>query len=212
MPLNLRHSTLNHSMRLGIFGGSFDPVHNGHLALARACQQQVGLDEVWFMPTSVQPLKAHGPHAVDIHRVEMLRLATGDEPAWRVCTLEVERGGRSYTVDTLRRLHEELPEAELFFLIGADALRDVAQWKEPREIFRLATPLVVHRPGEAQPDLAALEALCTKTTRPQIVNMPLVDISSTEIRWRVAEGESVVSDTPISVSNYISEHNLYAAG
>src|SRR6476646_11695436 len=89
-PLSL-DSWLLTPMRLGIFGGSFDPVHNGHLALARACQQQVGLDEVWFMPTAVQPLKKHGPHAVGIHRVEMLRLATGDEPAWRVCTLEVER-------------------------------------------------------------------------------------------------------------------------
>src|SRR4051812_2585438 len=97
--IGTQHSTFDTQplMRLGIFGGSFDPVHNGHLALARACQRQVGLDEVWFMPTAVQPLKAHGPHAVDTNRVEMLRLATGDEPAWRVCTLEVERGGRSYT-------------------------------------------------------------------------------------------------------------------
>ena len=142
----------DHSMRLGIFGGSFDPVHNGHSALARACQQQIVLDEVWFTPTAVQPLKARGPHAANNDRVEMLRLATANEPAWRVCTLEVERGGRSYTVDTMRRLHEELPEAELFFLIGADALRDVAQWKEPRELFRLAAPLIVHRPGEAPPD------------------------------------------------------------
>jgi nicotinate-nucleotide adenylyltransferase len=196
-------------MRLGIFGGSFDPVHNGHLALARACQQQVGLDEVWFMPTAVQPLKAHGPHAGDSDRVEMLRLAMADEPAWRVCTLEVERGGRSYTVDTMRRLHEELPEAELFFLIGADALRDVAQWKEPREIFRLATPLIVHRPGEAQPDVAALGALCTRATQRRIVNMPLVDVSSTEIRRRIAAGESIASLTPRAVIDYIAQHRLY---
>jgi nicotinate-nucleotide adenylyltransferase len=196
-------------MRLGIFGGSFDPVHNGHLALARACQQQVGLDEVWFMPTAVQPLKAHGPHAGDSDRVEMLRLATADEPAWRVCTLEIERGGRSYTIDTLRQLHEELPEAELFFLIGADALRDAAQWKEPREIFRLATPLIVHRPGEAQPDLAALGTLCAPETQPQIVNMPLVDVSSTEIRRRVAARETIDSLTPVAVGEYIAQHKCY---
>jgi nicotinate-nucleotide adenylyltransferase len=196
-------------MRLGIFGGSFDPVHSGHLALARACQQQVGLDEVWFMPTAVQPLKARGPHASDGDRVEMLRLATVDEPAWRVCTLEVERGGRSYTVDTLRQLHEELPESELFFLIGADAIRDVAQWKEPREIFRLATPLVVHRPGEAPPDLVTLGALCTNATQPQIVNMPLADVSSTEIRRRVTVGESIDSLTPTAVTQYIAAHGLY---
>jgi nicotinate-nucleotide adenylyltransferase len=198
-------------MRLGIFGGSFDPVHDGHLALARACQRQVALDEVWFMPTAVQPLKARGPRAGDSDRVEMLRLATADQPAWRVCTLEVERGGRSYTIDTMRQLHEELPEAELFFLIGADALRDVTKWKEPREIFLLATPLVVHRPGEAQPDLAALGALCTKATQPQIVNMPMVDVSSTGIRRCVAVGESIESLTPKTVREYIAQHKLYVA-
>lgn len=198
-------------MRLGIFGGSFDPVHNGHLALARACQQQIALDEVWFMPTAVQPLKARGPHASDGDRVEMLRLATVDASNWRVCTLEIDRGGRSYTIDTMRQLHEELPEAALFFLIGADALRDVSQWKEPRELFRLATPLVVHRPGEAEPDLATLRALCTDETMPQIVNMPLVDISSTEIRRRAAAGESIESLIPKSVEEYIAVHGLYRA-
>ncbi|HEX4413706.1 MAG TPA: nicotinate-nucleotide adenylyltransferase [Lacipirellulaceae bacterium] len=196
-------------MRLGIFGGSFDPVHNGHLALARACQRQVALDEVWFMPTAVQPLKARGPHASDSDRVEMLRLATLDEPAWRVCTLEIERGGRSYTIDTMRQLREELPEAMLFFLIGADALRDVAQWKDPREIFRLATPLVVHRPGEAQPSLETLGALCTSSTQPLVVNMPLVDISSTEIRRRVGAGDSIESFTPEAVAQYIAARELY---
>ena len=83
------------------------------------------------MPTAIQPLKHGGPHATDTQRVEMLRLATSDESSWRVCTLEIDRGGRSYTVDTLRQIHEELPEAQLFFLIGADALRDVPRWKEP---------------------------------------------------------------------------------
>jgi nicotinate-nucleotide adenylyltransferase len=196
-------------MRLGIFGGSFDPVHSGHLALARACQQQATLDEVWFMPTAVQPLKASGPQARDSDRVEMLRLATAENPAWRVCTLEIDRGGRSYTIDTMRQLHEELPEASLFFLIGADALRDVAQWKEPREIFRLATPLIVHRPAEAPPDLATLGALCTSATQPRIVDMPLVDISSTDIRRRVAAGELIASLTPSAVREYIAQHRLY---
>src|SRR6185295_16446915 len=106
-------------MRLGIFGGSFDPVHNAHLALARACQQQARLDEVWFTPTAIQPLKRKGPRAPDSCRLEMLRLAIGDNAAWRVCTIEIDRGGFSYTVDTLRQIREELPDAALFFLIGA---------------------------------------------------------------------------------------------
>jgi nicotinate-nucleotide adenylyltransferase len=197
------------TMRLGVFGGSFDPVHNGHLALARACQHQAALDEVWFMPTAVQPLKARGPHADDKDRIEMLRLATADEPAWRVCTLEIERGGRSYTIDTMRQLHEELPEATMFFLIGADALRDVTQWKEPRELFQLATPLIVHRPGEPEPVVGTLEELCTNTTQPQAVNMPAVDVSSTEIRRRVAAGDSIESLAPRAVSDYIVRHKLY---
>ena len=90
-------------MRLGIFGGSFDPVHNGHLELARCCQREAALDEVWFMPTAIQPLKHAGPQATNQQRLEMLRLAVEHEPAWRVCTLEIDRGGYSYTVDTLRR-------------------------------------------------------------------------------------------------------------
>src|SRR4029079_13505788 len=138
-------------MRLGIFGGSFDPVHNAHLAIARACQQQARLDEVWFTPTAIQPLKHNGPRATDAHRLEMLRLAIRDKPSWRVCSIEIDRGGFSYTVDTLRQIGEELPDADLFFLIGADALQDVVKWRAPQEIFRMATPLVVCRVGQPSP-------------------------------------------------------------
>src|SRR5262245_9119473 len=139
-------------MRLGIFGGSFDPIHNGHLALARACQSAATLDEIWFTPTAVQPLKRKGPQATDAQRLEMLKLALEEneslssEPGrprprsapptnWRTCTLEIDRGGLSYTIDTLRQIHTELPEAELFFLMGADAVREVPRWKEPKQIF-----------------------------------------------------------------------------
>ena len=196
-------------MRLGIFGGSFDPVHNGHLGLARACQEQAALDEVWFMPTATQPLKQKGPHASNADRVEMLRHATENESAWRVCTLEVDRGGVSYTVDTLRQLHEELPEAALFFLIGSDAIRDVAQWKEPGEIFRLATPLVVHRAGAPPADLAPLAPLCTKETQARLIELPALDVSSSEIRTRLAAGDSIDGLAPPSVVEYIATNHLY---
>ncbi|MEX2307159.1 MAG: nicotinate-nicotinamide nucleotide adenylyltransferase [Pirellulales bacterium] len=214
-------------MRLGIFGGSFDPVHKGHLALARACQLAAALDEVWFTPTAIQPLKHRGPHATDVQRVEMLNLAIENEVSepgrghhpsrmvvprlsWRVCTLEIDRGGLSYTVDTLRQIHVELPEAELFFLLGADALRDVPQWREPAEIFRLAVPLIVHRAGQPEPDLAALTPLCTDETGPRIVEMPLVDISSSEIRRRIAAGQSIANLVPPAVAAYIGEHDMYS--
>jgi nicotinate-nucleotide adenylyltransferase len=139
----------------------------------------------------------------------MLRLAIGDEDSWRVCTLEVDRGGKSYTVDTLRQLHEELPEAALFFMIGSDALRDVVRWKEPEEIFRLATALVVHRSGEPQPNLSALVSLGTDTTQPRLVEMPAVDVSSTEIRRRIAAGKEIEGLVPPVVADYIVRHNLY---
>lgn len=196
-------------MRLGIFGGSFDPVHNGHLALARACQTQAGLDEVWFMPTAVQPLKQHGPHATDTQRLEMLQLAINSEPGLRISKLEIDRGGVSYTIDTLRQLDEELPDAVLFFLMGADAVHDAPHWREPRAIFALATPLVVHRAGEPEPDLVALRTLCAPNKQPHLVEMPSVDISSTEIRRRAAAGAPLDGLVPPAVATYIAAHRLY---
>ncbi len=196
-------------MRLGIFGGSFDPVHNGHLALAHACQHQTALDEIWFTPTAVQPLKQRGPHATDAQRLEMLQLAIAPEPSWRVFKREIERGGLSYTVDTLRQLDEELPDAVLFFLMGADAVQDVPHWREPRDIFRLATPLVVRRPGEPEPDMAALRAVCAENKQPRLIEMPAVDASSTEIRRRAAADEPLDGLVPPSVAAYIAAHDVY---
>jgi nicotinate-nucleotide adenylyltransferase len=213
-------------MRLGIFGGSFDPVHNGHLALARACQQQAGLDEIWFTPTSIQPLKAAGPHATDRQRVEMLNLAiaspnesiksgaSSDLPksaTWRACTMEIDRGGRSYTIETVRQLHEELPDAELYFLLGADAARDVPHWLEPVDIFRLAMPLIVHRAGEPSPNLAALAAFCPSERPPKLVEMPPANVSSSEIRRRIAAGKPIDDLVPAAVANYIVRNSLYRA-
>ncbi len=196
-------------MRLGVFGGSFDPVHNGHLALARACQQQAALDEVWFTPAAIQPLKHQGPHASDAQRVEMLRLATEEESTWRVCTLEIDRGGFSYTVDTLRQIRIELPDADLFFLLGSDAVRDVPHWKEPREIVRLATPLVVHRAGQPETDLSTLASLCTGEAQPRLVEMPAIDVSSSKIRRRIANNEPVDCLLPVGIAAFIAQQTLY---
>lgn len=196
-------------MRLGIFGGSFDPVHYGHLELARACQQQAALDEVWFTPTAVQPLKQHGPTASDADRVEMLQLAIADEPTWRVCKLEIDRGGLSYTVDTIRQTHEELPEAVLYFLMGADTVRDVPQWRKPAEIFRLATPLVVRRAGAVDPDMSTLKVFSNTEREPRLIEMPQIDVSSRDIRRRAALGESIDGLIPDAVCQYIRRSRLY---
>jgi nicotinate-nucleotide adenylyltransferase len=196
-------------MRLGIFGGSFDPVHNGHLELARCCQRQAALDEVWFTPTAIQPLKYGGPQATNRERLEMLHLAIDNEPSWRVCTLEIERGGFSYTVDTLQQIHTELPDAKLFFLMGADAVRDVPHWKEPAEIFRLATPLIVCRAGQPQPDLSALKQICPADHQSQLIDMPAMPESSTEIRRHIATGKSVEEFVPSEVCMFITRHKIY---
>jgi nicotinate-nucleotide adenylyltransferase len=210
------------------------------LELARACHEEAMLDEVWFTPTAIQPLKHGGPQASDVDRIEMLRLAIesvatdSSEPrprfavcppdstelaevrprispqfTWRVCTLEIDRGGFSYTVDTLRQIHEELPEAKLFFLMGADALRDVPNWKTPAEIFRLATPLVVRRAGEPPPELFSIQAMCPAENQPLQIAMRLVDVSSSEIRRRLAAGETLEGLVPQAVADYITAHGLY---
>lgn len=196
-------------MRLGIFGGSFDPVHNGHLALAGACHDQEGLDEVWFTPTAVQPLKQRGPHATDAQRLEMLQLGIQPELSWRVCKLEIERGGVSYTLDTLRQISEEIPEGVLFFMLGADAVQDVPHWHKPREIFSLATPLIVNRAGQPEPDLTALQTICAPNKQPKRIKMPAIDVSSSEIRRRAAAGEPLDGLVPPAVANYITSHLLY---
>lgn len=187
-------------MRIGLFGGSFDPVHNGHLTLAACCAEQGGLDAVWFVPAALQPFKLGGPVASDADRVAMLRLAIAGTPGREVSTLEIDRGGVSYTVDTLRQLQAELVGIELFFLMGADTLRDLPGWREPDEVLRLATPMVVQRPGEA--DIV--------TDVPHLrVEMPPMDISSSDIRKRIATGESIEGLLPASVAAYIDENGLY---
>ncbi|HVT29520.1 MAG TPA: nicotinate-nicotinamide nucleotide adenylyltransferase [Lacipirellulaceae bacterium] len=215
-------------MRLGIFGGSFDPVHHGHLALARACQRHAALDEVWFIPAAIQPLKETGPHATDAQRIEMLNLAIASEPCaaptgepgrplprpnnrptWHVCTLEIDRGGLSYTVETLQQIHFELPDAQLFFLLGADAAHDAPRWREPAGIFRLATPLIVRRADQPEPNLDALAALCPPNQKPQLVEMPAIDVSSTEIRRRVAAGQPIENLVPTAVADYIEFSRIY---
>jgi nicotinate-nucleotide adenylyltransferase len=200
-------------MRFGLFGGSFDPVHLGHLELARCCEQQAGLDEVWFIPAATQPLKRHGPVASDAQRMKMLRLAVADRPTWKVSRMELERGGVSYTVDTLLRLHDHLPEDDLFFMMGADALRDFPTWHKPREICQLATPVVVARAGQPLPDFDALLPVCSpervEEIRAMQVTMPEVPIASSSIRSMIAQGDDVSSMVPSAVLAYIQQENLY---
>ena len=200
-------------MRLGLFGGSFDPVHLGHLALARCCQQQAELDEVWFIPAAQQPLKHSGPVATDTERLEMLTLATADEPTWQVSQLEIDRGGVSYTVDTLRQLSKAVPTAELFFMMGADALHDLPSWYEPAEICRMAMPLVVARAGEPPLNFDVLLSVCpperVDAIRAAQITMPDTPIASSTIREMLSRGDDVRDLLPNAVFEYVDAKRLY---
>jgi nicotinate-nucleotide adenylyltransferase len=200
-------------MRVGIFGGSFDPVHYGHLLLAESCREQCKLDCVWFMPAAVPPHKRNRDLSPAKDRVEMLELALVGNETFRVSTMEIDRGGLSYTVDTLAELHQQDPNAEWFLLMGADSLQDLATWREPEQICRLAIPVAVRRAGSPEPDLKLLAEAVTPARLQVIqqhqVEMPAVDYSSSRIRDRVAAGKSIRFQTPRAVEKYIETQGLY---
>src|SRR4029077_3920571 len=127
-------------MRLGLLGGSFDPVHYGHLILAESCREQCRLDAVWFVPAAIPPHKQNNKLSAPANRIEMLKLAIGGHEAFSVYTGEIDRGGVSYTVDTLQQLHDQEPQCELFFLMGADSLADLPTWRQPERNFSFVIP------------------------------------------------------------------------
>jgi nicotinate-nucleotide adenylyltransferase len=207
-------------MRLGIFGGSFDPVHVGHLQLAATCREHAALDEVWFMPAARQPFKLQGPRATDDDRYAMLELALADQRQMRVSRIELDRAGISYTVDTLRVIAAKQPSSELFLLLGEDALIDLPTWREAEEVCRLAAPLITARAGETREDKLAIDfnRLNGVASKEQIDQMRALkidvrpaDVSSTTIRHRIAEGRSISGLVPPDVAEYIMAHRLYLA-
>lgn len=207
-------------MRLGVFGGTFDPVHYGHLLLAESCREQLNLDEVWFLPTAIPPHKRSRELAPAEARAEMLELALAGYPPFRVSRYEIDRGGVNYTVDTLAELARQDPTRELYFLMGADSLRDLPSWKEPARICESATVVVVERAdarnGSDAPSTIDLSPLAEVLSGEQLVRieahrvrMPRVDLSSSEIRQRVSAGHSIRYRTPRAVEAYIAAHALY---
>ena len=191
-------------MKLGIFGGTFDPVHHGHLIVAEYVRETVGLDRVVFIPTMISPHKAETPISAAVHRLAMLREGVKPNPFFYVSDMEIERGGVSFTVDTLRLLGEAHAGDELFLLIGADNLRDFRTWKEPGEIVKRARIIVMNRPGFAAPgdDLSLPKDVIQCL-------VPSIDISATEIRRRVQKGLTIRYLVPLSVSRYIDRQRLY---
>jgi len=205
------------NLKIGVFGGSFDPVHYGHLLLAQQCLESAGLDRVLMVPAAHSPLKSRSPVADAKARVEMLQLAIADHPQLAISTLEIDRGAISYTVDTLRALHESSPQDQWFVMMGLDALLDFPRWHQPQEILQLAQLLVVNRPtasgamaAEAWRTLADLvteEQL--DAIRSSLVDSQQFDFSSTDLRQRSATGRSLRFRTPRAVEMYIESQGLY---
>ncbi len=189
-------------MRVGLFGGSFDPIHVGHLLAASESADRLALDRVEFVTAARPPHKR--PVAPAECRHEMVVLATVSDPRFFASRLELDYAGPSFTVDTLRRAKKRWPEAELFFITGADAYRDVATWKEPEALFSLATMVAVSRPGY---DLTRLDPFFRR--RVVLLEIPGYEVSSTEVRRRIAAGHSIRYLVPREVEVYIEKHRLY---
>ena len=184
-------------MRLGIFGGTFDPPHLGHLLVAIDAYEALALDRLVFVPTGRQPLKADIATAPAAARLAMMHRLVGDDPRLAVSSIEIDRDGLSFTVDTLKAFADEAPQSERYFLLGADAWRSFPRWRAPDEIMRLATVVVLTR-GEEPPKNA-----------PRIVPVRRIDVSSTEIRSRVRSGLSLRGFVPEAVRAYIEGNGLY---
>ena len=206
-------------MRLGIFGGTFDPPHVGHLLAASDAFEHLALDRLLFVPAAIQPLKANRATAPGVHRLEMVRLTTGTDTRFGVDPVELNREGLSYSVDTLREFARQYPSAELFFLVGADVLSSFAQWRDPQIVLELATLAIMTRRAKNDDQLlddrllkwqrrsSTLDAeLARRTTR---VATRRFDVSSTEIRERVREGKSIHGFVTDAVAEYIGSHGLY---
>jgi len=197
--------------RIGIFGGAFDPPHNAHVALARSALAQLNLDELRILPTGQAWHKAHGLSAAE-HRLAMAQLAFGDLPHTRIDDRETRRAGPSYTLDTLRELQDEQPQAQWMLLLGADQAKALPSWHGWQEILSRAIVCVAHRPDEADPDGRFDPALLPGLpagARFASIDLPPTDLSATEIRARAARGEVLNGLVPPAVARYIDLHHLY---
>jgi nicotinate-nucleotide adenylyltransferase len=184
-------------------GGTFDPIHHGHLVAASEVASVFGLDEVVFVPTGVPWQKSSDEVSPAEHRYLMTVIATASNPRFTVSRVDVDRPGKTYTIDTLRELHQQRPDAELFFITGADALAQILSWKDAAELWSLAHFVGVTRPGHTLSD----------TGLPQdgvsLLEVPAMAISSTDCRARVAAGEPVWYLVPDGVVQYIAKYHLY---
>lgn len=198
-------------MRRGILGGTFDPIHTGHLILAQEVLWRLGLDEVWFVPTGEPWMKRGQRLTSKEHRKAMVQLAIETNERFRLSTIEMDRPGETYTVDTLEELRAgDMRDDDVLFIMGVDTLNSMHRWKAPERILELAQLVVALRPGHGPLDLKTLEAIDpTIGERLMTVHLPLIEISGTELRRRATAGEPYRYLVPDAVGEYIEEHELY---
>lgn len=197
--------------KVGIMGGTFNPIHNGHLFLAEHAYEQAGLDHVLFMPTKNPPHKADMKIIPTEHRINMVRLAIKNNPSFILSDLELNRPGITYTSDTLKVLKENEPDTEYYFIVGGDSLMMMSHWMDPQTVFRLSTIVAGGRAQCSQEQLEEQVKYLENAYDGKIIllDMPLLEISSEKIRNRVTKGESIRYYVPDEVISYIKEYELY---
>lgn len=199
--------------RIGVFGGTFNPVHLGHLILAQDALEAFDLSRILFVPCNLPPHKDAGHLISAAHRAAMLEKALEDNPDFEICDLEIRRGGTNYSIDTIRHLRKIYPRHELFFIIGSDSLLELHQWKEIDELLNLCQFAIFIRPGfdlkKADSRNLKLAPALSQSLLKNVVAVHQVDISASDIRHRIAEGMSIRYLVPNAVEIYIAEHNLY---
>ena len=200
-------------MKLGVLGGTFDPIHNGHIAAAAAAEQTLGLEAMMLIPSRIPPHRHDPVGATSEQRYEMAQLAADGRAGWTASRIELDREGPSYTFDTLTELSE--PSTQIFFITGADAFAEIATWSRYPAVLDLANFVVVSRPGITLDSLrervpSAFRDRPSAQTRVILVEAPTPDISSTDIRRRVRAGHSLSGFVPDPVARYIAAHRLYS--
>lgn len=200
------------TVKLGILGGTFDPIHLGHLIIAEEARNRLDLEKIFFIPTGEPWMKMPRRISPAVHRVEMVHLAIASNPFFELSLIEVEREGPSYSVDTIAALRQQQFKAELYFILGQDSLADLLAWREPQRLVQMCYLAVAPRLGSPF-NISALEKAIPGVSRRIIpVDTPLIDITSTDIRQRAGKGLSLRYLVPPAVERYILRHKLYAAG
>jgi nicotinate-nucleotide adenylyltransferase len=196
-------------VRLGIFGGTFNPPHLGHLVCAQEAYLQLGLDRVMLMPARIPPHKAVDDEPGAEHRLELCRRAVDGDERFTVSDLEMRRDGPSYTVDTLEELHSQDSDTEMFLIVGGDVAAGLPRWHEPERVLSLATPAIAKRRGTPRPVIEEALGTLRGGERACFFRMPSISFSSTMVRDRVRSGQSIRYIVPDGVASYINENGLY---